>query len=76
MNCIVTCIEIGLEWIELYWNCIGQKNRLVVLYCYCIASILITDYCIGIVLVSKSLYWSTLMACDQIAANLWTIDNL
>ena len=46
---------------ELYWNCIGQTNRLVVLYCYCIARILITDYCIGIVLVSKRLYWSTLL---------------
>jgi hypothetical protein len=38
----------------------GQKNRLVVLYCHCIARILITDYCIGIVLVSKSLYSSNL----------------
>jgi hypothetical protein len=56
----VNCIEIGFKWLELYWNCIGQKNRLVVMYCYCIVTILMTDYCIGIVLVSKSPYWSTL----------------
>jgi hypothetical protein len=31
------------------------------MYCYCIVIILITDYCIGIVLVSKSRYWSTLL---------------
>ena len=33
---------------------------MVVLYCYCIRIILITDYCIGFVFVSKSPYWSTL----------------
>jgi hypothetical protein len=61
VNCIVNCIEIGVKWLELYWNCICQTNLMVVLYCYCIVRILITDYCIGIVLVSKSLYWSTLI---------------
>ena len=40
---------------------LAMKNRLVVLYCYCMAIILFTDYGIGIVLVSKNLYWSPLL---------------
>ena len=60
VNCIVNCIDVRLELPELYCNCIGWYRRLVVLYCYCIAKILIAYYCIWIVLISKSPYWSTL----------------
>ena len=50
INCELYC-ELyckRFEWLELYWNCIGQKNRLLIFNWNCIAKIIITDYCIGL----------------------------
>ena len=58
--CIVNCIEIRFEVLELYCYCIGWNYSLVVLYCNCIAKISIAYYFIWIVLDSKRPYWSTL----------------
>ena len=63
VNCIVNCIEVRFELPELYCNCIGWYCGLVILYCYCIAKILIAYYCIWIVLFSKSPYWSNPAVC-------------
>ena len=70
--CIVNCIEIRFEVLELYCYCIGWNYSLVVLYCNCIAKISIAYYFIWIVLDSKSPYWSTLINRENLGVALQT----